>query len=70
MTNVDTSTVSSEQEQTIIDEIVNLETKRKVKKVKGAEHYGIMTACCIDGEFVLVSEYDVAEKMINELRNA
>lgn len=53
-----------------LDAIIDLETKRKVERVSGAEDFGIMTACYIDGDFVLVSEYDVDSEMYNRLKNA
>ena len=38
---------------------INNETATRIAAVKGAEHFGISTAAFIDGEFVLVSDYDV-----------
>ena len=53
-----------------IDAIIDLETKRKINKVKGAEHLGIRTACFIDGEFVLISKYDFNYEIYNKLKKA
>ena len=44
-----------------LESVINAETVRKVAQVRNAHYYNIMTACVIDGEFVLVSEYDICE---------
>ena len=46
------------------------ETKRRVASVKGAEGFGITTAAFIDGQFVLVSDYDVPNDYIDALEVA
>jgi hypothetical protein len=68
-TNIITSGASS-QDFLFIDEIINIETKRKINKVKEAKDFGIMTACQIDGEFVLVSDYTVPQELALELEKA
>jgi hypothetical protein len=50
-TNVNTSGASTQDFKTI-DQIINLETKRKISKVANSKDFGILTACFIDGEFV------------------
>jgi hypothetical protein len=50
--------------------MVKLETKRRVSKVKGASDYGIMTACYIDGDFVLNAEYDLPQGYSEALEKA
>lgn len=68
-TNVNTSGAST-QDFTTIDQIINLETKRKVSKISHAKKFGILTACFIDGEFVCVSDYDITDEMRNQLEKA
>ena len=68
-TNIITSGASV-QDYSFIDEMINIETKRKINKVKEAKDYGIMTACQIDGEFVLVSDYAVPNELALELEKA
>jgi hypothetical protein len=68
-TNVITSGASS-QDFEMIDQIINLETKRKANKVEDANDFGILTACYIDGEFVLVTNYPLPEGMDILLQNA
>jgi len=68
-TNIITSGASS-QDFLFIDEMINIETKRKINKVKEAKDFGIMTACQIDGEFVLVSDYTVPQELAIELEKA
>lgn len=50
--------------------IVSLETKRRINKVIDAESFGITTACFIDGEFVLVSDYPLPKEMQYKLEKA
>ena len=61
-TNVITSGAST-QDFEFIDQIINLETKRKIKKVSGAFDFGILTACMIDGEFICVTDYPITDEM-------
>ncbi|MGB0881443.1 MAG: hypothetical protein ACPGSO_00710 [Vicingaceae bacterium] len=60
----------TQEDLAIIDKIINLETIRKISKVKGADNFGIMTACFINDEFVLCSEYEISNEMEEELRKA
>lgn len=53
-----------------LDLIIDLETKRKISKVKDAENYGIMTACFIDGEFICVTDYEITDEMRSKLEKA
>jgi hypothetical protein len=68
-TNVITSGAST-QDFKFIDQIIDLETERKVSRVKDAYKYGIMTACFIDGHFCLVSDYTLPEGMKELLEKA
>lgn len=70
MTNVDTTTIRNEKDEQIINSIIDLETKRKINKVKGSEKFGIMTACFINGEFTCITDYEITEEMFNNLKNA
>jgi|TARA_R110000744_G_scaffold282556_3_gene394236 hypothetical protein len=53
-----------------LDDKIEEETQRKIDCVDGAEDFGIRTACNIDGEFILVSNYDLPENLIEELKEA
>jgi len=68
-TNVITSGASTQDFQ-FIDQIINLETKRKIKKVAGASGFGILTACIIDGEFSCVTDYPITDEMRSDLEKA
>jgi hypothetical protein len=54
----------------VIDLIITMETNRKISRVEGADKYGITTACMIDGEFTIVSDYYVPTEIINKLKKA
>jgi hypothetical protein len=69
ITNI-SSKVESLEEERIFNQMVKLETKRRVSKVKGASDFGIMTACYIDGDFVLNSEYELPEGYYEALEKA
>lgn len=58
------------QDKEYIDQIINLETKRKIARVDPKNDFGIITACMIDGEFVLSSCHDVPMDWIEEFKNA
>jgi len=68
-TNVITQGASTQGFQ-FIDQIINLETKRKIKKVAGASDFGILTACLIDGDFVCVTDYMITDEMRSDLEKA
>jgi hypothetical protein len=68
-TNVITQGAST-QDFEFIDQIINLETKRKTKKVTGASDFGILTACMIDGEFICVTDYPITDEMRSDLEKA
>ena len=68
-TNVITSGASTQDFQ-FIDQIINLETQRKIKKVPGASDFGILTACMIDGEFSCVTDYPITDEMRSDLEKA
>ncbi len=70
MTNIDTTTILSEKEKKIIDQIIDLETTRKINKVKGSDKFDIATACYINNEFILISNYGITPKMAEELKKA
>ena len=69
MIKVETKGISY-SDQKYIDKIVDLETERKVNKVKDSKSYIIRTACFIDGEFVLISDYSVPEDITKKLEEA
>ena len=58
------------QDFKFIDLIIDTETKRKLKRVPEAQSYGVMTACIIDGEFVLVSDYELTDEIYERIKNA
>ena len=58
------------QDFKFIDLIIDTETKRKLKRVPDAQSYGVMTACIIDGEFVLVSDYELPEEIYERIKKA
>jgi len=68
-TNVITQGASTQDFQ-FIDQIINLETQRKIKKVPGASDFGILTACMIDGEFSCVTDYPITDEMRSDLEKA
>jgi len=68
-TNVITQGAST-QDFEFIDQIINLETQRKIKKVPGASDFGILTACMIDGEFSCVTDYPITDEMRSDLEKA
>ena len=58
------------QDFKFIDLIIDTETERKLKRVPEAKNYGVMTACIIDGEFVLVSDYELTDEIYERIKNA
>jgi len=56
--------------QQAIDKRIDQITENVIASVKDAKYYGIMTACIIEGEFVLVSTYEIERDMKNALNNA
>jgi hypothetical protein len=54
----------------IEDQLIDEETAARVAQVAGAEHFGIMTAAFIEGEFVLCSKYDIDSEMAEALEGA
>ena len=69
MVQVNTNGATTSDYKTL-DLIIDLETKRKISRVMGAEDYGISTACFIDGEFILVSNYPVCKEIQLKLEKA
>lgn len=69
ITNI-SSKVESLEEEEIFNQMIKLETKRRLSKVKGASDFGITTACYIDGEFVLVGDYELPEGYYEALEKA
>ena len=69
MIQVNTNEATTKDFKTL-DLIIDLETKRKISKVKDAENYGIMTACFINGEFICVSDYEINNEMRSKLEKA
>ena len=58
------------KEAELINKMIDLETERKVLLVPESKNFGIMTACFIDNEFVLTSDYDVPEDIKSKLKKA
>lgn len=58
------------QDYEMLDAIIDMETARKISRVEGAENFGIRTACIIDGEFVLVSDYNLPDEIRAKLEKA
>ena len=70
MINVSTKNLKTEMEFKIVDAKIDAETKRKVELVKGSSDFNIGTACFIDGEFILVSEFEINESYSQALKSA
>lgn len=70
MVNVENKNNWNEKDHEYFDKIIDLETKRKISKVEGSSDFGIMTACFINGEFCLVTEYDITDEMYEALKKA
>jgi|GEM_PF-1730460 len=70
MTNVKTLHAKTEDDFKKLDRIIDSLTKEVVESVKGSKDFVITTACFIDDEFVLVSEYDINESFYNSLKKA
>lgn len=51
-----------------LDAEIEAETKRKIELIDGAEDFGIRTACIIDNEFILISDYDLSFEMLQEIK--
>jgi hypothetical protein len=68
--NISTRFINSEKDQIKVDEAINAETERKLNEVPQARDFNVMTACIIDNEFVLVSEYDISEELYMTLERA
>jgi hypothetical protein len=68
--NVDTTNISSNKEFQIINSIIDLETKRKICLVPEAKDFGVLTACYINNEFILVSTYDLSNELMEKLKIA
>ena len=60
----------SKREFDHIDKLIDRLTAKVVSMVEGAKHFGIMTACFIDGEFGLVSEFAVSDALRDRLKAA
>ena len=57
-------------QSTFIDAQIEAETQRKIESIDGAEDFGIRTACLIDDEFILVSDFEIPKNMTEELKEA
>tara|TARA_R110002020_G_scaffold131385_3_gene293773 strand:+ start:3436 stop:3648 length:213 start_codon:yes stop_codon:yes gene_type:complete len=55
MTNITTDNIRSSEEAKLIDNMIRLETERKLLIVPKAKDFKVSTACVIDGEFRLLS---------------
>lgn len=70
MINITTDNIRSIEEQKLIDNMIKLETERKLLIVPEAKDFKVSTACVIDGEFILVSEYDMDSSYVKALEDA
>ncbi|WP_143569793.1 hypothetical protein [Tenacibaculum agarivorans] len=66
-TNIITTNIKSKAEFRLVDQMINIETKRRVLLVPEAQSFDILTACYIDGEFTIVSHYDLEQELIDKL---
>ena len=66
-TNIVTVNIQADAEFQLIDQMINLETKRRLLLVPEAKDYNVWTACYIDGEFKVVSEYEIDMELLNQL---
>ena len=69
-TNIVTMNINSEAEQSLINQMINLETRRKESLVPGSSDYVVMTACWIDGDFICVTDYPISDEMHEALKAA
>lgn len=60
--------MTTQQQYEIADKKINEITKSVVSEVAGSESYGIMTACFINGEFVLVTNYSLDKEYGSEAK--
>lgn len=61
--------ITSQNTYEVNEQLIDAETQRRIDAVPGAEHYGIMTAAVIDGDFVLCSDWEVPADMRELLEN-
>ena len=61
---------SKDDELKMKNDMINSITKRVVQMVNNGKDYNISTACFIDNEFVLVSEYDLNNEYYEALKLA
>jgi hypothetical protein len=59
-----------EAEKERLDILIDEETERKLAVVHNARGFNVWTACIIDNEFVLVSEYDINDSFEEALKKA
>lgn len=64
-----TANIKTSAEQKKMDAAIDAETARIVRLAGNLEGFGIMTAAFIDGEFVVVFDYDLPEGAIERLRH-
>ena len=69
---ISTENLIDEDDQHIVDVRIDRATRAIVEEVDNGwvQHYGIMTCCIIDGEFVLASLYDVPSATADKLEEA
>lgn len=68
--NIITTNAKSKSDFDKLDVAIDQETKRRIDAVDGAEKFGVMTAAKIDGEFVLVSNYEMDDTFTEALKAA
>lgn len=70
MTNITTDNIRSSKEAELINNMIRLETERKLLIVPKAKDFKVSTACVIDGEFILVSDHDMDSSYVKALEDA
>ena len=65
--NIDTSNITTAKEHAIIDNMIDIETQRRLRLVPNTKQYQIWTCAVIDGEFRMCSMYDVPNDVSNAL---
>lgn len=58
------------QDFKFLDLIIDTETERRLNKVPKAKSFGVRTACIIDGEFRVVSDYILPQDLMKRIENA
>ena len=68
-TNIVTKNIQSDAEYKIVDQMINLETKRRLFLVPEAKAFNVWTACFINNQFILVAEYQMGQELLERLES-